>query len=246
MTDEKSKKDLKEKENSPKEPAKEQKSEGSRLKSEDSSQKPEDSSQKSEDSRQKTEDSRQKTEGRSQKPEEKKSSSSDNKKKKSAEKKPSLTQKEIDKLIVENADLLVATNELQNNFLLLAAEFENYKKRINKDQVRSRELHKDGMLVNLLPVLDDIDRALMHHHEDSELAKGFNMIRNKLLSYLENYKVTPFNSVGEEFDPEKHDAMLTRAVENEKDNIILEEFEKGYMIDNKVLRHAKVIVNIIE
>ena len=225
MTDEKSTKDPQEKENSPKEPAKEQKSEAG--------------SRKPEAGRQKPEDSRQKTE-------EKKSSSSDNKKKKSAEKKPSLTQKEIDKLIVENADLLVATNELQNNFLLLAAEFENYKKRINKDQVRSRELHKDGMLVNLLPVLDDIDRALMHHHEDSELAKGFNMIRNKLLSYLENYKVTPFNSVGEEFDPEKHDAMLTRAVENEKDNIILEEFEKGYMIDNKVLRHAKVIVNIIE
>lgn len=167
-------------------------------------------------------------------------------KKKASPKKPALSSKEIDKLIVENADLQTKTKEVQGNFLLLAAEFENFKKRINKDQLRTKELYKDSMLVNLLPVLDDIDRALQHHNDDSEIAKGLTMVRSKLLSYLENYKVSPFNSEGEEFDPEKHDAMLTRAVKDEKENIILEEFEKGYMIDKKVLRHAKVIVNIIE
>ncbi len=166
--------------------------------------------------------------------------------KKTSTKKLVLSSKEIDKLIVENADLQVTLKETQDNFLLLAAEFENYKKRINKDQLRTKELYKDSMLANLLPVLDDIDRALQHYNDDSEIAKGFTMLLNKLLSYLENYTVRSFNSVGEEFDPEKHDAMLTRSVEGEKDNIILEEFEKGYMIDNKVLRHAKVIVNIIE
>jgi len=218
MTDEKSKKDPKEKAISSKEPAKEQKSEAGS----------------------------QKAEGSKKKSKEKKSSSVDNKNKKSAEKKPSLTQKEIDKLIVENADLQAKKKEVQDNFLLLAAEFKNYKKRINKDQVRSKELYKDSMLANLLPVIDDIDRALQHHDKDSEISKGFTMIRSKLLSYLENYKVSPFNAVGEEFDPDKHDAMLTRAIKDEKDNIILEEFEKGYMINKKVLRHAKVIVNIIE
>jgi molecular chaperone GrpE len=161
-------------------------------------------------------------------------------------KKAVLSSKEIDKLIIENADLQAKTKEVQDNFLLLAAEFENYKKRINKDQVRTKELYKDSMLANLLPVIDNIDRALQHHDKDSKIFKGFTMIRSELLSYLENYKVSPFNAVGEEFDPEKHNAMLTRAVEDEKDNIILEEFEKGYMIDNKVLRYAKVIVNIIE
>jgi molecular chaperone GrpE len=225
MTDEKSKKDPKEKTSSPKEPAKEQKSEAGRQKQEAGSQKAEASKKKSK---------------------EKKSSSADNTKKKSIEKKPSLTQKEIDKLIIENADLQAMTKEVQDNFLLLAAEFENFKKRINKDQQRSKELYKDSMLANLLPVIDDIDRALLHHDKDSEISKGFTMIRSKLLSYLENYKVSPFTAVGEEFNPEKHNAMLTRAVKEEKDNIILEEFEKGYMIDNKVLRYAKVIVNIIE
>lgn len=207
MTDEKSKKDPKEKASSPKEPAKVKKTNTVK---------------------------------------ENKAKSDPKAGKKASPKKSALSSKEIDKLIVKNADLQANTKEVLDNFLLLAAEFENYKKRINKDQQRSKELYKDSMLANLLPVIDDIDRALQHHDKDSEISEGFSMIRSKLLSYLENYKVSPFNVVGEKFDPEKHDAMLTRAVEDEKDNIILEEFEKGYMIDKKVLRHAKVIVNIIE
>jgi len=207
MTDEKSKKDPKEKASSPKEPAKVKKTNTVK---------------------------------------ENKAKSDPKAGKKGLPKKSALSSKEIDKLIVENADLQANTKEVLDNFLLLAAEFENYKKRINKDQQRSKELYKDSMLANLLPVIDDIDRALQHHDKGSEISEGFSMIRSKLLSYLENYKVSPFNVVGEKFDPEKHDAMLTRAVEDEKDNIILEEFEKGYMIDKKVLRHAKVIVNIIE
>jgi molecular chaperone GrpE len=167
------------------------------------------------------------------------------KEKKSTPQKPTLTQKEIDALIVENADLKANFQKNRDDLLLLAAEFENFKKRINKDQQRNKEFYKESMLGNLLPVIDDIDRALMHH-EDDETGKAFTMIKSKLISYLEGYDVSPFDSVGEEFDPEKHDAMLTRAEEDKDNNIVLEEFEKGYMIGNKVLRHAKVIVNIIE
>jgi molecular chaperone GrpE len=96
-----------------------------------------------------------------------------------------------------------------------------------------------------LPIIDDIDRGLKHHKDD-EASEAFKMVKGKLIAFLESYNIVAFESLGEEFDPEKHDAMLTRCVEDEKDNIILEEFEKGYMIDKKVLRHAKVIVNIIE
>lgn len=158
---------------------------------------------------------------------------------------PVLSQKEIDDLILENADLQAEVFENQNNFLLLAAEFENFKKRINKDQVRTKELYKEKMLADILPILDDIDRGLQHHKNDAA-TEAFSMIKNKLLTYLESYNVVAFDSLGEEFDPEKHDAMLTRSVDDEENNIILEEFEKGYLIDKKVLRHAKVIVNIIE
>lgn len=177
--------------------------------------------------------------------EEKKVKAEGKKEKKTSQKKPSLTQKEIDALIVENADLKAEAAENRNNFLLLAAEFENFKKRINKDQVRTKELYKEKILVEILPIIDDIDRGLKHHKDD-EASEAFKMVKSKLVAFLESYNIVAFESLGEEFDPEKHDAMLTRCVEDEKDNIILEEFEKGYMIDKKVLRHAKVIVNIIE
>lgn len=167
------------------------------------------------------------------------------KEKKNISKKTSLSHKEIDKLILENADLKTNVKENRDNLLLLAAEFENFKKRINKDQLRSKELYKESMLVGLLPVIDDIDRGLQHHKDDA-IAEVLKMIKTKLMAYLANYNIAPFDSLGEEFDPDKHNAMLTRAVEEEKNNIVLEEFEKGYMINEKVLRHAKVIVNIIE
>ena len=224
MTDEKAKKDPKAKETTPKETAKpkDQKAEDRSRKAEAGSKEPEASSSAKSTAEKK---------GKKQKAEDKK--------------KPTLTQKEIDALILENADLQASCKKSRDEFLLIAAEFENFKKRINKDQIRSRELYKESMLAGLLPVLDDIDRALQHHEED-DTGKVLTMIKTKLLAYLEVYEVKPFDSVGEEFDADKHDAMLTRAEEDKADNVILEEFEKGYMIADKVLRHAKVIVNITE
>jgi len=175
----------------------------------------------------------------------KKKSDTGHAEKKNASQKPDFTQKEIDRLILEHADLQLKCKEYQENFLLLAAEFENYKKRIQKDQQRAREQYKEDILSEILPVIDDVERALQHHADD-ELARGFTMIHTNLLAFLEKYEVVPFGSVGEEFDPEKHDAMLTRSLEEAKHNLILEEFQKGYMIGKKVLRHAKVIVNILE
>ena len=186
-----------------------------------------------------------KTEAKSQKADVKTKKPEVKKEKKKVAKKPSLTQKEIDKLILENADMKAENKENKDNFLRLVAEFENFKKRTNKDQLRSRELYKESMLAGLLPVLDDIDRALQHHEGD-ETAEALNMTKTKLLVYLENYEIKAFDSVGIEFDPDMHDAMLTRAEDDKDNNIILEEFEKGYMIGKKVLRHAKVIVNITE
>lgn len=221
MSDEKSTKDPKVKE-APAEPAKEEKSTSAEVTAD----------------KKKTEDSKKKASASAK-------ATADKKEKKKADKKPSLTQKEIDALILENADLKISEKKLRDDFLLMAAEFENFKKRINKDQVRSKELYKESMLGNLLPTLDDVDRALQHHTDD-EAGKVLAMVKTKLLAYLEAYEVKPFDSVGEEFDADRHDAMLTRAEEDKADNIILEEFEKGYMIANKVLRHAKVIVNIVE
>ncbi|MFO7841206.1 MAG: nucleotide exchange factor GrpE [Fidelibacterota bacterium] len=167
------------------------------------------------------------------------------KKSTASSKKSALSQKEIDKLILEHADMKAKFKEYQDNYLLLAAEFENFKKRITKDQQRTHELYKERILVELLPVIDDIERAVEHHKND-DYAESFAMIHSKLLSYLEKYNVYPFDSRGKPFDADKHDAMLTRHEEDKGNNIILEEFQKGYMIGDKVLRHAKVVVNITD
>ncbi|MDD3095788.1 MAG: nucleotide exchange factor GrpE [Candidatus Neomarinimicrobiota bacterium] len=174
---------------------------------------------------------------------EKKARSTSAKKEKTA--KATLNPKEIDSLILENADLKAQCRENQDNFLLLAAEFENFKKRTNKDQLRAREFYKENLLLDLLPVLDDIERAIKHHGED-ETGKAFTLIFTQLLAYLAKYEVAPFDAVGTDFDPERHDAMLTRSESDKKHNTVLEEFQKGYTIGSKILRHAKVIVNITE
>lgn len=174
---------------------------------------------------------------------EKKAKSASAKKEKST--KTTLSPKEIDQLILENADLKTQCRETRDNFLLLAAEFENFKKRTTKDQLRAREFYKESLLLDLLPVLDDIERAMKHHGED-ETGKAFSLIFTQLLTYLARYEVLPFDAVGSDFDPDKHDAMMTRSEADKKNNTVLEEFQKGYMIGNKILRHARVVVNITE
>ncbi|MDX9778409.1 MAG: nucleotide exchange factor GrpE [bacterium] len=174
---------------------------------------------------------------------EKKAKSASAKKEKST--KTALSPKEIDQLILENADLKTQCRETRDNFLLLAAEFENFKKRTTKDQLRAREFYKESLLLDLLPVLDDIERAMKHHGED-ETGKAFSLIFTQLLTYLAKYEVLPFDAVGSDFDPDKHDAMMTRSEADKKNNTVLEEFQKGYMIGNKILRHARVVVNITE
>lgn len=174
---------------------------------------------------------------------EKKAKSTSAKKEKST--KPTLSPKEIDQLILENADLKAQCKETRDNFLLLAAEFENFKKRTTRDQLRAREFYKESLLLDLLPVVDDIERAMKHHGND-ETGKAFSLIFTQLMAYLAKYEVIPFDAVGSDFDPDKHDAMMTRSEADLKSNTVLEEFQKGYMIGNKVLRHAKVVVNITE
>lgn len=165
--------------------------------------------------------------------------------KKEVPEKPAMTQEEIDQLILENADLQVRCREQNDRFLLLAAEFENYKKRSHKDQQRAREFYKESLLLDLLPVVDDIERAI-NHHRDDETGKALSLMHAQLLAYLAKYDVAPFPSAGENFDPDMHDAMMTRNEKDKKNNTVLEEFQKGYKIGDKVLRHARVVVNITE
>ena len=87
----------------------------------------------------------------------------------------------------------------------------------------------------------------MQHSDDKEKdTNGFALVYNKILQILKGFNVEPFISTGEEFDPDRHNALMTRVDKTHDENIVLEEFEKGYCRNEKVLRHAKVIVSMKE
>ena len=99
---------------------------------------------------------------------------------------------------------------------------------------------------DLLPVLDDFDRTLDNLKEDNPLLEGVQMIKAKLIKILEDHGIEPFISIGKEFDPNLHEALMNQETVEEKEGIILNEFEKGYKYHDKILRHAKVVVSKIK
>ncbi len=131
-------------------------------------------------------------------------------------------------------------------YLLLAkrvqAEFENYKKRAEREQAEYTEQANARLVLNLLPVLDNFERALTVENSDmNSFKKGLTMIFSQLKNVLETEGLSAIEAVGKEFDPYYHEAVLT-AVGDYEEDIILEECEKGYLFKTRVLRPSKVKV----
>ncbi len=134
---------------------------------------------------------------------------------------------------------------LQEQLLRKAAEFENYKKRTEREFARIIQNAGENIITSLLPVLDDLDRSLEHARksEDVEsLREGMELISKKLYAVLEKEGLKPLDAVGKEFDPEKHDALLQVEKDGVESGTVVEEHLKGYELNNKVIRHAQVIV----
>lgn len=131
-------------------------------------------------------------------------------------------------------------------YLLLAkrvqAEFENYKKRAERERAEYTEQANARLILTLLPVLDNFERALNVENSDmNSFKKGLTMIFSQLKSVLETEGLSAIEAVGKEFDPYYHEAVLT-AVGDYEEDIILEEYEKGYLFKTRVLRPSKVKV----
>jgi len=126
----------------------------------------------------------------------------------------------------------------------LQAEFENYKKRAQRENEMVKENASADVMLRLLPVVDEFEIAIGHMDKSSakEFKQGMELIYSKLLDLLRKENVEPMISLGESFDPYKHDAIRTIESEGGKDGKIVEEIQKGYHYKGKVLRHAKVVV----
>lgn len=138
-------------------------------------------------------------------------------------------------------------NELLDKYLRALANYENLRKRIQKEKESIYNFGIERVFREILPVIDDLGRAFNSlENEDEEdkqdvFIKGIRLIYSKLTNILKTHLVEPFDSIGEKFDSSRHEAV--HVVEsNEEEGIILEEVEKGYLIKDKVLRPARVIV----
>jgi len=122
------------------------------------------------------------------------------------------------------------------------AEFENYKKRIDSEKQQYLKYASSLVLAKLLPLLDTFDSAIKNNN-NRNVIEAIELIKIKFNSILKNEGIMPIQSIGSHFDPFKHEAvMIEETNEPEKDNIVVEELQKGYMLHDKVLRHSKVKV----
>lgn len=137
-------------------------------------------------------------------------------------------------------------NELNDKYLRLYSEFDNYRKRTSKERLELFKTAGQDILTDLLPVLDDFDRAMqnMDSSDDTEaIQTGINLIYTKFKSILENKGLKHFKSIETEFDPEVHEAITKIPAPNKKlKGKVVDEIEKGYMLNDKVIRFAKVVV----
>jgi len=133
--------------------------------------------------------------------------------------------------------------ELQDKYLRLAAEFDNFKKRNAREYAQLREWAASDLILDLLHIADDFRRALQHDSEDVENYKqGMKLIYGKLLEVLQKKGVKEIDAVGKQFDPNFHEAILQVEVDDQDDGVIVEEVEKGYFLNDRVLRPSRVVV----
>ena len=174
--------------------------------------------------------------------------STDSKKtnKKKSTKKP--TVKKIDK---QREKFTILTQEyaaLEDRQLRLKAEFENYRKRKERETVSLIEYLGEDIIKDLLPILDDFDRMILSTTKTKKgnadsLLEGTKLIQSKLNKLLKSNNIVAFGKPGDILDPELHDALMVKQKKGKKDNEILDVFEKGYRYKDRVIRHAKVVVN---
>ncbi len=161
--------------------------------------------------------------------------SEENKKTETKEKKKSKAQVEIENLKAE----LESKNDL---LLRTAAEFDNFKKRTERERLSVAEFAKANVIKELLPILDNIDRAALSEKDTPEYIKGIEMIVKQFESLGEHLGIEEVAKVGDNFDPNFHDAVMHIEDETLGENVIAEVLQKGFKIGDTVIRPAMVKV----
>jgi molecular chaperone GrpE len=136
--------------------------------------------------------------------------------------------------------------DLKDQLLRKSADFDNYRKRMQREKEEFASYANRELLLDIVPIIDDFERAIKSGEESEDFASfhdGIVMIEKQFTSMLERkWKLQRFDSEGEEFDPQRHEAMMTEDSSDVEHPTVLEDFQKGYLLSERVLRPAKVKV----
>ncbi|MFI5250809.1 MAG: nucleotide exchange factor GrpE [Bacteroidota bacterium] len=156
------------------------------------------------------------------------------------------SQETVDLTQAKIAELEQSVNQLKDQLLRKAAEFDNYKRRSENDMLATIQYANEELLEALLPVIDDFERSMKVDKERKDfdaLYTGIELIYQKLMKILDSKGMKAYDVVGKPFNTDYHDALLQIPRKDVAPHTVVEEVEKGYTLFEKVLRHAKVIVS---
>jgi molecular chaperone GrpE len=147
------------------------------------------------------------------------------------------------------AKLEVKEQEAKENYdrlLRVSAEFENYKKRASRDLAELRKFANQSLIKEMLSVIDNLELAMNstngHKTIDQGLLQGLDMTHNEILKVFEKFNVKPIEAKGQAFDPTFHEAVMQEATDEFDENTVINELQKGYLIHDRLLRPAMVVV----
>ncbi len=156
------------------------------------------------------------------------------------------TEEEMALMQKELEEAKTKSEEAIGKMMRLAAEFDNYKKRSARDYESIRRYAAENIIRELLPIVDNFERAIESANESKDFSsflEGVKLILNQMMNLLEREGVTKINSVGESFDPNIHEAVMHVNSDDYPENIVTQEFQKGYILNDRVIRPAMVAVS---
>jgi molecular chaperone GrpE len=155
-------------------------------------------------------------------------------------------EKEIEELKRKLEEKEKEVNLQHDRLLRIAADLENYKKRAAREKEDWIKFANEDLMKSILPFIDNLERAVNHAEKVDDtgvMSEGVRLTLQQLLQALKKFGLSPFESVGKPFDPAMHEAMLAVETDQYEPNLVVEEFQKGYLLNDRLLRPATVSVS---
>jgi len=152
----------------------------------------------------------------------------------------------VDEYLLEIEQLKAKLEEADNRILRLQADFDNFRRRTRIDQEASEKYRAQKLITDILPALDNFERAMKVEADNEQtrvLLQGMDMVYRSMVDALKKEGVEPIEAVGKEFDPHLHQAVMQGEDENYGANVVTDEFQKGYLLKDRVIRPSMVKVN---